>query len=310
MNHLQILTTTIQQVLPKAIRLGWKLLKIILPISLAVRLLDYYGILEVLAHYLTPIFEHIGLSGNTAIVFLTSIFMPLYAPIAIMTSMAMTMREATILALMCLTSHNLFVETAIQKSTGSSLVKMFVMRISMSFVIAFTLNMLMPHDGFKEWMVTDSRIQLSSIWSVLELWFMASIKLSLLIISIITGLMIIQRLLLAYNLLNSFAKSLSPLMKMFGLSEATGFSWIVGNVIGLSYGGAIMIEEVNEGRLSRPESDLLNHHLAINHSMLEDNLLFIVLGISVWWIIVPRVLFALIVVWVQKAYLHLRQKSF
>ena len=106
------------------------------------------------------------------------------------------------------------------------------------------------------------------------------------------------------------AKSLSPLMKVFGLSEATGFSWIVGNVIGLSYGGAIMIEEVNEGRLSRPESDLLNHHLAINHSMLEDNLLFIVLGISVWWIIVPRVLFALTVVWVQKAYLHLRQKSF
>jgi len=308
MAHLQILNNSLRFVLPKSLRLGWFLLKMILPISLAVRLLDYYGGLEFLAKYLTPIFQYIGLSGNTAIVFLTSMFLPLYAPIAIVTSMAITMREATILALMCLLSHNLLVETAIQKSTGSSFIKMFVMRVSMSFVIAFTLNAIMPHNGFKEWMVTASMTKANSIVEILQLWLYSSGKIAILIISVITALMVIQRLLLEYKLLEPFAKSLSPLMKLFGLPEATGFSWIVGNVVGLAYGGAIMIAEVKEGRLSKEDSDLLNHHLAINHSMIEDNLLFIVLGISAWWIIITRLVFAFIVVWSQRTFLHLRQR--
>ncbi|MFZ4455736.1 MAG: nucleoside recognition domain-containing protein [Bacteroidales bacterium] len=308
MTHLEIITKSIQTVLPKSVRLGLFLLKMILPISLTVRLLDYYGILSFLAQYLTPVFQHIGLSGNTAIVFLTSMFLPLYAPIAIVTSMAITMREATILALMCLVSHNLLVETAIQKSTGSSFIKMFVMRVSMSFVIAFVLNSIMPHEGYKAWMVTTSLAKTDSIFQVLELWLFSSIKLSLLIISIITVLMFVQRLLLEYKLLEPFAKSLSPLMKLFGLPKVVGFSWIVGNVVGLAYGGAIMIEEVQEGRLSTKDSDLLNHHLAINHSMVEDNLLFIVLGISAWWIIITRLIFAFIVVWSQRTFLHLRQR--
>lgn len=310
MAHLQILNNSLRFVLPKSLRLGWFLLKMILPISLAVRLLDYYGGLEFLAKYLTPIFQYIGLSGNTAIVFLTSMFLPLYAPIAIVTSMAITMREATILALMCLLSHNLLVETAIQKSTGSSFIKMFVMRVSMSFVIAFTLNAIMPHNGFKEWMVTASMTKANSIVEILQLWLYSSGKIAILIISVITALMVIQRLLLEYKLLEPFAKSLSPLMKLFGLPEATGFSWIVGNVVGLAYGGAIMIAEVKEGRLSKEDSDLLNHHLAINHSMIEDNLLFIVLGISAWWIIITRLVFAFIVVWSQRTFLHLRQRFY
>ena len=308
MTHLQILNNSLRFVLPKSLRLGWFLLKMILPISLAVRLLDYYGGLELLAKYLTPVFQYMGLSGNTAIVFLTSMFLPLYAPIAIVTSMAISMREATILALMCLLSHNLLVETAIQKSTGSSFIKMFVMRVSMSFVIAFTLNAIMPHNGFKEWMVTASMTKANSIVEILQLWLYSSGKIAILIISVITALMVIQRLLLEYKLLEPFAKSLSPLMKLFGLPEATGFSWIVGNVVGLAYGGAIMIAEVKEGRLSKEDSDLLNHHLAINHSMIEDNLLFIVLGISAWWIILTRLVFAFIVVWSQRTLLHLRQR--
>ena len=90
------------------------LLKIILPISLLVRFLDYFGILTYIAQFLDPIFVHLGLPGSTAIVFITSIFLPLYAPLAIIMSMPITLRELTILALMCQTAHNLPVESAIQ----------------------------------------------------------------------------------------------------------------------------------------------------------------------------------------------------
>jgi Nucleoside recognition. len=53
------------------------LLKIILPISLLVRFLDYFGALAFIAQFLDPVFLHLGLPGSTAIIFITSIFLPL-----------------------------------------------------------------------------------------------------------------------------------------------------------------------------------------------------------------------------------------
>ena len=99
--------------LKKSARTSVWLLKIILPISLLVRFLEYAGALAWIADYLNPVFVHLGLPGSTAIVFITSIFLPLYAPLAIITSMSITLRELTILALMCQIAHNLPVESAI-----------------------------------------------------------------------------------------------------------------------------------------------------------------------------------------------------
>ena len=93
--------------LKKSARTSVWLLKIILPISLLVRFLEYAGALAWIADYLNPVFVHLGLPGSTAIVFITSIFLPLYAPLAIITSMSITLRELTILALMCQIAHNL-----------------------------------------------------------------------------------------------------------------------------------------------------------------------------------------------------------
>ena len=108
------------------------LLKIILPISLLVRFLDYFGALAFIAQFLDPVFLHLGLPGSTAIIFITSIFLPLYAPLAIIMSMTVTLRELTILALMCQIAHNLPVESAIQAKTGTSFWSMFSLRIVVS----------------------------------------------------------------------------------------------------------------------------------------------------------------------------------
>jgi hypothetical protein len=42
---------------------------------------------------------------------------------------------------------------------------------------------------------------------------------------------------------------------------------------------------------------VVNHHLAISHSLLEDTLLFAALGIPIGTIVGTRLLFAMAVVW-------------
>jgi|GEM_PF-5381799 len=83
----------VKKSLPKAGRMCLWLLKIILPISLLVRLLQYSGLLGEFSDLLSPVFSLIGLPGETAIIFLTSIFTPLYAPIALISSMSLGLRE-------------------------------------------------------------------------------------------------------------------------------------------------------------------------------------------------------------------------
>ena len=100
-----------------------------LPVSLGVSVLQYMGILNIISDLLNPAFHLVGLPGASALVFITSAVLNIYACIAVIGTMILDMREITILALMCLISHNMIVETAIQKKTGSSAVRIVVVRL-------------------------------------------------------------------------------------------------------------------------------------------------------------------------------------
>ncbi len=275
----------------------WWLLKIILPVSLIVRLLDYWGILAFMAGFLDPVFVYLGLPGSTAIVFISSIFLPLYAPLAIITSMSITLRELTILALMCQISHNLPVESAIQARTGTPFWTVTALRISMSIVVGLILNLILPQDMGSPTFVQTDLTEITSLGGLLLVWLKSSLQVTLLIAVIVFSLNLLYNLLNAYRLIPRLSKGIEPLLKFFGLPASTGFLWLIGYIVGLAYGGALMMDQMKEGKVNRTGANLLNYHLAMSHSILEDNLLFVALGVSLWWILGVRLLAAWIVVW-------------
>ncbi|MCD8079385.1 MAG: nucleoside recognition domain-containing protein [Bacteroides sp.] len=300
----QRLWKSVREALPKSGKTCLWLLGIILPISLGVRLLDYYGAIDFLAAFLHPVFGLIGLPGALAIVFITSIFLPLYASIAVMASLTMTMREATILALMCLIAHNLPVECAVTRKTGSSFLGMVALRIGMAFVVALFLNRLLPADD-RPFLLAIQPESYTTLAEVLQAWVYSSLAIVLTIVVIVTLLMILQRLLTEFDLIDALSRPLRPLMRFFGLPDNSPFLWIVGNVVGLAYGGAVMADMVEEGRLSLRDSNTVNYHLSISHSLLEDTLLFVALGINFWMIVGTRLLFATGVVWARRFIIYL-----
>jgi hypothetical protein len=292
----------IQSGLPKAKRTIFWLLRLIIPISLAVRLLQYIGVLEVVSHALNPIFQSVGLPGEASIVFVSSVFLPLYAPIAIASTLSLTIRQMTILGIMCLISHNTLVETAIQKRTGSNFAFIWCLRIGMSFFAAFLWNWMLPADMGETAVLTVASTLEQSFGTVLLLWAEGALALSFKIALIITVLMILQRLLEEFRIMEILSRTLAPLMRFMGLPKETSFLWIVANIIGLTYGSAILIEQVEEGKLNRQDAGMLNNHLAISHSLLEDTSLFVVIGVPVFWVTIPRVLLAIIVVWMIRGF--------
>ena len=287
----------VKKALPVAIKTSIWFLKIMLPVSLFVTLLSYFNILPYISSFASPLFTLIGLPGDAALVFVTSIFTNIYTVIALLSTLDFSVRESLIMATMCLISHNFVVETIVLQKTGSSAVWMVILRIAGSFVAAIGLNWLLPEMNGK--MMVETAISLG-FWETMLHWLESSVMLGLKIVLVISGLMILQRLLEEFGILKILSAMLSPLMRLFGLNPDVAFLWLVGNTVGLAYGSAIMMDYAKMGKLAHQEADLLNHHLAISHSQLEDPLLFVVMGLPAGWLIFPRVVLAMLVVWIRR----------
>lgn len=300
------LVKCVRLALPRSLSICLWLFKVMLPISLAVRVLQYVGVIDWLAGYLSPVFSYIGLSGDSAFVFLTSIFLPLYPTIAVMTTLTLTLREATILAVMCLISHNLPVECSVAHKTGSRFGEIVAFRIIMSFVAAVALNWLLPQSDAPFNFLASATTEVTSWGMLLTQWLTSSLSLIVTIVLIVTALMVLQRVLEEFGWMHRIAHSLSPLMRLFGLPSGCSLLWLTGNVVGMAYGAAIMIDEVEEGRLTREEANLVNHHLGVSHSLLEDTMLFVAMGISFWWICLTRLVLAMIAVWTMRLWCMIR----
>ena len=283
----------------EAVPASWKstkwLLKLMIPISLAVTLMQHFGILAWIATWINPLFVHFGLPGESAVAFISGATAGTYAGIAAMMSIPLTMKQASILALMIALCHALPMECAVNKKTGSSFWKMGTIRIVMALICAFCLNIILP-DMQEKYIYLGAEAD-SSFWEVMKIWGVSQIKMSLMVVLIIYSLMVVQRLLEAYRLLDTLSRLLSPLMKLFGLPRHASYMWLVGNVLGISYGSAVMVELEEKGLVTREEANDVNYHLIMNHSMLEDTIVFAATGISALLLITTRLCFALLLVW-------------
>ena len=297
------LTHAVTSALPKGMKTAWWLIKITIPVSFGVMLLDYFGALNLMAQYTGPLFGHIGLPGVSAIVLVTSIFTNIYSVVAVLSLLQLPVREGIIIGTMCLVSHGFLIETAVMNRTGSSVVRMLLLRLTGSLVIGWMLNLLMPGSISPD---VHALVQHQETFGTAFMhWFNSISRTTIKILILVNILLVFQRILDEFGWLGIIERPLSPLMKVFGLPRSTTLSWVVANLIGLAYGSAIMIEESEKGRMNRQDADLLNHHVALSHSQLEDPLLFLTLGYAIHWLIWPRLIIAIAAVWIRKAELKL-----
>lgn len=275
------------------------LIRIMVPVSLAVALLQWSGALLWGARLLAPVMRIIGLPGEAALVLVSAALLNNYSAIAVMGTLPLTIREITILAVMSLTAHNLIVETAVMKKSGSSAFKMVVLRLGGAIVMGYLFNLVLPSFGGASGAI-DASVTRADFWPMMAAWGLSTLRLVFKIVVLVLSIMIGQRLLEEFHIIDALSTLMAPLMRLFGLSEKTSVLWIVINVVGYAYGAAIIMERVKDGKMKPQEADLFNHHAALCHSLLEDTILFMAIGVPLFWITVPRLLLALVVVWFER----------
>ena len=129
-------------------------------------------------------------------------------------------------------------------------------------------------------------------WSLLLDGLLQSLYTLLLLVLILLPIMIGLEYIRHYQLLEKVSSSFRWMTNLLTLSPHAALPLIVGLFVGLFFGAAVIIEYSKEGLLSKRDLFLLGIFLAINHSIIEDNLLLTALGANFIILLVVRFIMA------------------
>jgi spore maturation protein SpmB len=122
----------------------WWLARIMIPASAAVFVLQRTGVLELIANFMEPAMSFIGLPGAAAMALISSLFINLYAVIAMVPMLGLDQRQLVILALLCLVAHNYLVELAVTRRTGTPVGRMLAVRTAGGLILAWVMSVILP----------------------------------------------------------------------------------------------------------------------------------------------------------------------
>ena len=303
----------VKQAVPRAFKTIWWIFKITAIVSFAMLILKYTGILTWIAAAVSPVFQIFGLPGDASLAYVSGYFINVYSCIAVVSTLDLTVRQITILGTMTLAAHAMVVECAVQKKTGTNITYTVILRTLGSLALGIIMNQLLPGKPvFDSASVNLSDIPFFNIkeefWPMFVVWFKGLVKLAAWMTVLITLLNIIQRAFYEYGIMTYISRFFSPLLTLFGLPKETSFLWIVANVVGLSYGSAAIMDEMERGGISDRSILELNTHIGISHSNLEDLMVFAAMGGQWYWMLLFRWAMVTLLVWSLRLYFKLTER--
>ncbi|MDD3890015.1 MAG: nucleoside recognition domain-containing protein [Syntrophomonadaceae bacterium] len=118
-------------------------MKVVLPVYIIVTLLNYTPVISSLSKLLTPLMQLAGLPGEAALPLVLAGLVSSYAGIGAVIPLGFDVKELTIICAMIMIAHDLPVETAVNKKTGSPVIPLLVTRISLAFLVGIIINLIM-----------------------------------------------------------------------------------------------------------------------------------------------------------------------
>lgn len=291
--------TSVKQGAINGVKTIWTLGKVIFPVTLFVVVLQHTPILPWVIRLIEPIMGIFGLSGDAAIPLVLGNFLNLYAGIAGIMSLDLTVKEVFIIAVMMSFSHNLFIESSVAMKVGVPFWLILTVRIGLAVISAITINLLW--NGGQEMaqydMISVQEEQVTGVVSVITLAlkkaFLGVLQLTVIVMPLMVGIQLLKD----YKWLDVFSRWVAPFTRMLGMKENTSTTMASGLVFGLAYGAGVMIQAVKEDGVSKRDVTLAFIFLVACHAVVEDTLIFVPLGIPVWPLLIIRLLTAIILTW-------------
>jgi hypothetical protein len=273
------------------------LLKIMIPVSIIVKILDIIGLIEVFGQYLSPVMRFVGLPGEYGIVWATAMITNIYGGIIVFITIAsdniVSVAQVTILCSMILIAHSLPIEVSIAKKAGVKIWFTLLLRIlsaicfgSVLFLI-FSQFSILQSNAIMTWQPEPANASLLS-------WGINQLKNYVMIFVIIFILLLLMKILEKTGIIGKINNIFEPVLEKLGMSKDAAPITIIGTTLGITYGGGLIIKEIKSGKIKAKDAFLSVSLMGLTHSLIEDTLLMLTLGASLIGILFGRVIFTLI----------------
>ena len=274
------------------------LLKIMIPVSIIVKILEEYGAIDIIGQHLGPAMGVVGLPGEFGLVMATAMLVNIYGALIVFFTLSLqytySVAQVTILACMMLIAHTLPVEARIAQKAGVRLWYTLTLRILGAFIFGIILNFifstfnLFQNENVLLWEPGYANPTISQ-------WVLGQIGYYLMIFLIILSLMIFLKILKHTGALDKLNNFLKPGMKFLGMNKNATILPIIGLTLGLAYGGGLIVKEAKSKLITKKDAFLSLSFMGLSHSLIEDTLLTLSIGASIFGILFGRVIFTIIV---------------
>ncbi len=296
--------------LKNGISKGWDgfvwMIQIIVPVSLLTSLLAWSGWLREIDFIVQPLMNAISLPAMAALPLVIGMFAGIYGAIAAMVVLPMNQAEMTLVAIFSLMAHNLIQEGIIQARSGIHPVKATVFRLIAACLTVMAVAALMGYLPSGEAAAAGPVPARGPLGRALLEWLVATVKLSAIIFIVIMALLSVLEIMKSLGWIHPIVRACAPVLRLMGLNEKVGILWMTAVVFGLSYGGAVIVEEARQGHLTREDLETLHLSIGMNHSMVEDPSYFVALGLHPAWLYLPRLAAAILTVWLIRLWYRIR----
>lgn len=282
------------------------LIKVMLPVMIIVRIAEGFGAIEIASELLAPVMGLIGLPPEAGLIWATCALVSMYGAVGAFIGLAghldMSAAQLSALCAMMLFAHGLPVEQAIVKRAGGSLIATTALRVGVAIGYGALVTWVSSATGWLSepvdfsWMAggdaTTAASGLAGWWS----WSLQTIKSLVVSFAVITGLLVILDIMKATGLTDRFTLALSPVLRISGLSRDVAPVTTIGVLLGLTFGGALIIDDARKNNYPKRTLFLSLCWLSLSHSLIEDTAIMLALGADIWVVLVGRVILTLIII--------------
>jgi len=293
------LTTFINELIKEIFSVSFNLFKLMIPVIILVKIIEELDGIKYIAFALEPFMQLVGLPAEMGLVWATTLLTNIYGGMIIFVGMTgqenLSVSQVTVLGSMMLVAHALPIELRIIQQSGVRVLYVLLLRIIGALLTGFILHQIYTVGNF-----LDQTNQ--SLWDPvlndddnIQAWLNNQLKTFAQIFVIIAILITFLKILKTSGIENLIALALQPIFRLIGLSKNTTSITIIGVLLGIIYGGGLLIKEAKSGIVSKKEVFGSLTLLALLHSVIEDTILLLLLGAHFSGALIFRILFALLI---------------
>lgn len=277
------------------------LFKIMIPTLILVKLLEEMGVVLILNQMMAPLTSLMGLPVEMAIVLTTTMLTNPYAGLIVFSNLPIgnefTVAQATILASFMLLAHSLPVEVLIARKSGVRARMSLLVRVGGGLLLCVMLNFFFQ---VTELLASSALITLPQLSTTVGIqdWVIEQIKALVFVQVVIIVLLFFLEGLRVVGVERLIRLALSPFLRFMGIGDKAATIAVVGVTLGLGFGGGLLIKEVSSGNIPKEDVFGVLSFLNLNHSVFEDTAIVMLIGPSLFIVLIGRTVYAMLFVFI------------